>query len=78
MNPYVCEHLRCLKRKISNGYVRKKRNEIILLRDQDSINDEDELDLLNTAFDDRNIQMFRLVIEAKLEILMDNLGKLSK
>ena len=73
MNHNIRKHLCCLKKKISNGYVKKKRDEIKILRGD--ICDED--DELNTGFDSLlNINMFCSIIEARIELLLDRLGKL--
>lgn len=79
MNHNIRKHLCCLKKKISNGYVKKKRDEIKILRgdicDEDDYGDED--DELNTGFyGPIDIKMFCSVMEARMELLLDGLGKL--
>lgn len=79
MNHNIREHLCCLKKKISNGYVKKKRDEIKLLRgdicDEDGCEYED--DELNTGFyGPIDIKMFCSVMEARMELLLDELNKL--
>ena len=79
MDNNIRKHLCSLKKKISDGYVKKKRNEIKLLRGEICDEDEYEIDELNTGFyGPTDIKMFCSVMEARMELLLDGLNKMKK